>query len=173
MSCAETLALLCASTGNYRFSPGVKSNDQLMRLEIAGLLSGLSDCEVNYALAKYCQDQKAFVRLVECVFDKYRTGCHIRDHEKVGYQVCLVSCYEMTSDSRCKRCYGTGLYANGVCRSCDGGGYLRQSGRGLAGLVGVTEWQWRRHWRAVYESLIRYLQDIDNAVDYHVYSRSL
>lgn len=178
MSSAESIALLCASTTRYGEAVSGVSVGGLSGVEWAALLSGLQSHAVNFALAKHCQDQQALCLLVDHVFKVYVASLAITEQWRVDqgcvapYRLSKLAAVEMTADARCDRCHGVGLLAAKVCKSCDGSGYARLSGRRLADAVGVSPMQWVRVWCGRYESVIKYLQGIDSTVNNHVYRMS-
>lgn len=179
MSSAESLALLCASTVRYSAGIGGASVGGLSGVEWSALLAGLPSHAVNFALAKYCDDQQALCLLADHVLRVYvaslviSEGWVIERGCTVPFRLSRLASVEMTSDSRCSRCRGVGVLAAKACKSCDGSGYARLSGRRLGDAIGVSHAQWLRQWSRRYDSVVKYLQDVDCTINNHVYRLSL
>jgi hypothetical protein len=172
MSSLETLSLLCPSICSYSSASSQSTSaDRLTRPELSAVLSGLMRHEVSYALAKYCLDDDSLssvVSHVQVVAGSYavKGQWEIVRGRPLVYTMSKLAVYEFVSPCRCVKCNGRGAIVNKVCKSCQGSGYVKLSGRRLAESMGVTQAQWVRQWKSRYGEIINYVQDIDSKVNF-------
>jgi len=168
MASIEVIGLLCAGTTRYH-EPGCSSRasgNDLTRAELAGLLAGLSTAQMALALAKYGDDVDSERALIAHV-RVWAAGVAVRN----GWQVvkgrptitnmAALAVFDVVRPNRCSHCHGTEMVGHRVCRVCSGTGYKPLSGRRIAEAIGVDECNYRRTWKARYESIMAYVQSID------------
>jgi len=171
----EIIALLCAGSIAYHGIPGGGgTGDRLSKLEIAGLLSGLSKPAMNLALAKYALDLDAerlliaHVRVVAAGL-AVKEGWHIIKGRPVLCNMSALAVFESVRPNRCVRCCGRGVHVHRVCSVCGGSGYKALSGRQVAEGMGIDEKCFRRLWKSRYEGLVGYLQRFDAEISRALY----
>lgn len=162
MASLEMLGRLCAGVSNLQGAGGGGAS-VLMRSELAGLLAGLSDMQLDFVVAKYMSDKGAEHRLK---LRLWRSGVtSVSDAEKSAFfgLVSLVV-VEVVRPNRCGRCSGRGFVAGQVCKVCSGTGFKRFSGRFLAESLGVDQCRYRRVWRGRYDDCYRSVAALDSEV---------
>ena len=167
MAGVEIVGLLCAGSTRYHESGSVSlSVDKLTRIELAGLLSGLSDQAVNLALAKYALDEDS-ERLLIAHLRVYAAGVAVREHWQTVrgrptiVNMAAMAAFEVVRPNRCTKCYGRGVVVMRSCCCCHGTGFKAVSGRKVAEALCVDECNYRRLWRARYEIIVSYVQGLD------------
>jgi hypothetical protein len=164
MSNVEVIGKLMA--GCY-FGDGVRSTAgaELSKSELAGLLAGLSEQAMCFALAKYGCDEDAR-RRIETNISVYVTELSFK--ENWSHKDCKIFCAmaklaidEVISENLCPLCNGVGLVKIKVCNVCNGTRHKIMSGRKKASVIGVTQVQWTRIWSNRYESVFEYVHGID------------
>lgn len=164
------IALLCAGSTRYGMARGGRSGgDALGRSELAGLLAGLDEHELYFALAKYACDEDSERRLIGHmqgyveVMARQDAWKIISGQDVVGRMAAL-AVFEIVQMRRCPRCHGSGILVNRTCSACRSSGYARLSGRDISGAIGVDQSRFSRLWSGRYERVINYLQCIDSSV---------
>ena len=158
----EMLGGLCAGTMNYsRVGGGGKA--ELMGVEKAGFLSGLSEPATLLAMAKYMRDEISegwlevdqFKWLVG-VAKKENWGCR----SSVIDRLACLTVREIVHD-KCRRCNGTKFIRAKVCTACKGTGFRSMSGREIAAVIHVPESTFRRVWKDRYEAAVDRIRGLD------------
>lgn len=172
MSSIEILAMLCAGSTRYHAVGGRSfGGDRLSGVELAGLLSGLGDCEINFVLAKYMGDMKSEQLLIKHVLD-WLLAVAWNEHWKIIQgRSCLMNMaelavFEVVRPNRCDKCGGGGysvLFK--LCKQCQGSGYARMSGRSIAEAIGIDEGNYRRVWKDRFNRCVSFVQVIDSEVN--------
>lgn len=163
----ETLALLNAGTMSLSsLSSSTNRGDQLTKVELSAVLSGLNETELLFAQAKYCLDNAALQCVIDAMVIKFnqiagQKGWRVRRGNEVIENMVSMAAVETIEPNRCTRCNGTGSTKYKLCSCCQGSGYRRLSGREIAEYVQVSERQWRQRWRDRYEEIVKTFQDID------------
>lgn len=166
MASVEIFGLLCAGSVRYHPAAGSSGYQQLSRLELAGLLSGLARHQVDFGFARYGCDVDSERRLIAHVRVWLADVALRQDWQIVKGRPTLcnlaaIAVFEMVRPNRCERCRGRGMLVNRVCPGCHGGSYQHLSGRDIAESIGVDECNYRRTWKGRYETALKYIQDID------------
>ena len=172
----EVLGALTAGSVDPAAVNGRSSSDGLSKSELAGLLSGLSEVETAYALAKFAGDEAStsVVLIMTCkqVMDLAdRSGWKVRPSQLHALAAIAVS--EALSPCKCKRCGGIGYKLNKACLPCNGTGLGHESARSIASVIGVDEAAYRRNWKDKLTKLLVYLYDIEGVINKKVYMNSL
>lgn len=159
MSSLESLALLCAGCCCYHPALGSNAdNGRYSRLEIAGLLKGLTPEAMNLALAKYCADVAAERMLIAQV-RTWAAGVAVKEQWPVVRgrptvsNMCALAVMEVVRPNRCGTCKGTGCKGIKICQSCNGVGVKRLSGAAIAEACGVAQQEFSRSWKRRYEGV--------------------
>ena len=173
----EVLALLTAGSVNPA-SVGGKScrGDSLSKSEIAGLLAGLSDIEMAYAMAKFAGDDSAVSTVLimtrkQAITFAVRSGWKVRPSQLKA--LADIATHEALSPCKCKRCGGIGFRLNKACIPCNGTGLGHESSRSMANAIGVDEAAYRRNWREKLSIVLAYLYDLESSINKKVYFNSL
>jgi hypothetical protein len=170
MSSPELLSLLCAGTCRYHPALGEGSAvGQLGRLEIAGLLRGLSTEAMNLALAKYCADLEAERMLIAQV-RVWAVGLALKESwpvlrgKPVITNMAAFACLETVRPNRCGTCKGTGFKGARICPACNGVGVAKLPDMAIASACGLEKSVYSRRWRSRYEVIYRHVADLDGQV---------
>lgn len=170
MASVEIIGLLCAGSTRYHDSGGGCCVDRLTRSELAGLLSGLNQAAMNFALAKYALDLEA-ERFLIAHIRVWAAGVAVHNHWEIvkGRPTLLnmsaLAVFESVRPNRCCRCYGRGFVAHRLCPVCSGSGYKALSGRKIADAIEVDECSFRRVWKQRYADVMSYVQSLDATVN--------
>jgi len=158
------------SMGNVGGGSGMKSPGNLLKIEHAGLLSGLNEVETAYAFAKYGLDDHSRRKLVGYVLSK---SFALADKEgwkcEVGFLKLLsdLAVAEAVDSHICMKCHGTGCEGIKPCKSCKGTGRKAVSDRQKAKAVGIDVAAWCRTWRRRYNEILSFVNEIDGSMQYH------
>lgn len=147
----EILAKLGGGVSRMDGLPGGRSAGELAGVELAGLLAGVDDLAMAYALVKYVGDSARFALLQQLVRSHVLSICTRRRWRAVqlGQVQALADgvVVESISPCVCPRCRGVGYVGARSCKRCDGVGRVSWSTRTWAGIVSVDESAFRRHWQ--------------------------
>jgi hypothetical protein len=163
----ERFAVLFGGCGSYRPEARSTAGGALSRVELAGLLVGLSEVEQNYFYAFFGDD----VCRCNLAFEMYRRVLSIAQREEwpgdEHYVVNVVRAMIKTAldeilDGRCHACNGTGLSKRArVCASCTGSGVARLTDYRVAAIVGIDRGNYSRRWKQRYDRIFVMIQDIE------------
>lgn len=171
MANIETLKLLCA--GSTRYHAGLRStpsSDLLSRVEVAGLLAGLSSREMALAYAKHAGDLASERKLWSYVYE-WAVGVAMREEWKIMRgrptvaNMSYLAVFEIVRPNRCSKCSGRGVDKVRVCGCCNGSGIRPLSGRTIASAIGIDQSNYCRIWAMRYQSVLEYVRDIDSKVN--------
>ena len=176
VSSVELIGKLMAGAVGVNFVRGT-AGALLSKAELAGLLAGLSQAEMDLALAKYGCDELAHRRLLVHV-QAYITAIALkevwkpRSSELFGSLAVLVIS-EVVGENICPHCHGTGLVKVRVCHVCNGTRHKAMSGRSIAQVLGLSNTQWLRDWKARYDMVYDYVYGLDSHIKRQIYLSSL
>jgi hypothetical protein len=148
---------------------GQSSAGQLSRLEVAGLLKGLSPEAVNLALAKYCGDLGAERALIAQV-RTWAAGVAVKEQWPVVrgrptvVNMCALAVMEVVRPNRCATCKGTGYKGVRLCQSCNGVGVKGLAGVVVAEACGLDGSNYLKTWRRRYEVVLQRVSDYESDV---------
>lgn len=181
------LAPMFAGSSSYHPSASLGSycKDSLSKPEIAGLMAGLRDYQVNFVYA-YFGDEGAENRLIAHVRDwvhRLSKDEHWSEDDRasgggsVGITlVCNIGAmavFEVIKPNVCPTCHGSGLVgdiiSNSSCPRCSGSGRVRLSNRRIAEILGVPDTSFRRKWCGRYEQVFGYVNGIEYQVKSIIY----
>jgi len=169
----ESLAALTAGSINPAATAGRSSStDKLSKSEIAGLLSGLSEDETSFAMAKYVGDESAASTVVlsarrHALSMAKRKAWKINSNQVEA--LADIAVVDSLSPCRCKRCGGIGHKLNKVCTPCNGTGFKHSSARDMARLVGIDETAFRKGWMEKLCEVAGIVLGWDSSVRQHVF----
>lgn len=177
MASLESLAKLTAGSIN----PGAtgsksSSNEHLNKAESASLLSGLSEEETDFALAKYCADEGA---LKKSIVNNRFYAAHVFSLKKWKAEknrviaLADLAINESISPCKCSRCAGIGYKFNKPCQLCNATGFKPMSNRQMAKTIGVDESTFRARWKERLSLLLGHLNDVDSNIKKQVYKNGL
>lgn len=150
MASVETLARLTASAINPATSGGRSTNtESLSSAEIAGLLRGLTQEQMNFAQAKYCGDVAAQVRVLIQVRKQAEV---MAEHGKWKVRPSQIQA----------------LADQAVIELMT----KRLSGKQIAEALGVSEPAFCANWKAKFVQLLRPLYECDSAISNAIYRNS-
>ena len=169
MAGPEIIGLLCAGSTNYHPLGGGGRATQLTKSEMAGLLRGLSDEAMAFALAKYAVDLDAERRLIAlvrvCVSSwSVREQWQIVRGRPTLSNMAAVAVFEVVRPNRCSRCRGIGFIGNKVCGTCLGTCYKPLSGRQVAEAMCIDHTNYIRTWKARYDRVLEHVGGLDGMV---------
>ena len=169
---AELIAVMLGGAVKYGVSCSGNKENKLSRVELAGLMKGMSDIEMDLAMAKYGNDDVAKLKVYKHVYRvvldraiKNGWSCKIG-----GIFETLVSLAvsEVMGDNLCIKCNGTGLKSVvRPCPCCKGTGYHALSGRKMANQLGIDEKAWRSNWKDRYSEILAYVISLDVVAFHH------
>jgi hypothetical protein len=168
MSSAELIGKMGAGVMRFDDTARGTAGASLSKAELAGVLATLSVHEMNLALAKYAYDELARRKLVANVQAwacelAVKEGWKPRSSELLR-AIAALSVHEVVDGGLCDKCNGSGLVRIHVCKSCNGLGHRRMSGRKKAEVIGIDEKWWRTIWKVRYELVFDYVQNLEGAV---------
>jgi hypothetical protein len=162
----DRLGLMFAGCGSYRPEARATGVEALGRVEVAALMAGMREHEVDYVYA-FMGDAGGELRLVWYVeaqvlrlarSEEWRAF----DAGKVGLMARLA--VQENLRNICQHCHGTGQRRFKVCVHCHGGGRARLSGRSIAERIGVDQSNFVRVWRRRYDCVYVLVQDVQSSV---------
>ncbi len=162
-------AVLCGlSAGCVRYDAvGRGARPELTKAELAGLLSGLSQQAVNFALAVFCDDVSSFqlcqfhgVRVAVEFSRRYDWRCR---SQEVVVALGVLAAIEFVRPDCCLSCHSLSMVEGKVCSCGRRRGRIREVDRYQ--FVGVSARSWRGVWRDRYGYLVDYFQVIAGQVD--------
>jgi len=165
----EVIGLLCAGSVKYHAVSGGSSGDCLSRSELSGLLSGLGEQAMNMALAKYAGDEQSERKLIAHV-RVYAAGIAVNERweivkgRPIVANMAAVAVFEVVRPNRCGACGGTSFVGRQVCKRCSGLGYRSCSSATIAEAMGIDKSNYSRLWKARYNNIYQYVNDLDVAV---------
>lgn len=169
MASVEVLARLGGGVSSWSgVVGGGHSGDALSGVELAGLLSGLDDDEMAFALAKYVGDE-AHVLLVRELVRQHALSLRNRQAWKAARDEQVVALADVAVDEGvkpgvCPVCDGVRYVGAKVCKRCNGLGVLRKSNVQIGRLIGVDESSFRRVWADRFRLVAGFVSDLDCAV---------
>jgi hypothetical protein len=175
MSNVEVIGKLMAGAVGVDFVCGT-AGKELSKVELAGLLAGLSNHEMNLALAKYGVDEDASRRLLVGVSLHvlelaYKEDWSHKDN-RIFVAMAKLAINEIISENLCPNCNGVGIVKIKVCNVCNGTRHKVMSGRKKANIIGVTQVQWTRMWSSRYEDVFEYVRGMDSLIKRTISNRS-
>ena len=178
MSGTETLALLCAGCCKYHAPLGSNPEaGKLSRVEVAGLLHGLSAEAVNLALAKYCADEDAERMLIAQV-RVWAAGLAVKEQWPIVRgrptvaNMAALAVMEVVRPNRCGTCKGTCYKGARVCPRCNGVGVKRMTGVAIASACYLAQQEFSRSWLQRYEAILHKIMSFDSDVVVYVRKNS-
>lgn len=169
MASVEVLARLGGGVSSWSgIVGGGGSGDALSGVELAGLLAGLDDVEMAFALAKYVGDAAQVLYVRELV-RQHALSLRSRRAWKAASESQVVALADVAVDEGikpgvCPVCDGVRYVGARVCRRCNGLGVLRKSNVQIGRLIGVDESSFRRVWADRFRMVAGYVLDLDCAV---------
>lgn len=177
MATVESLSALTASSINPN-AIGSKSSskDKLNKAESAGLLSGLTKEETDFALAKYCGDEDAHKKSI--INSRFYTAHvfslkHWKSEKKKIIALADLAINESINPCKCKRCSGTRYKFNKPCNSCNATGFRQMSNRQMALSIGIDESTFRARWEERLSLVLDHFNEIDNKIKKQVYKNGV
>lgn len=172
MASAEIIGLLCAGSCRYHepLGAGSKSSEVITKAELSALLAGLSSVAMNLALSKYGLDESAERMLIAQV-RTWAAGVavaeswHVVRGRPTVMNMAALAVFEVVRPNVCFHCLGVGFAKSKTCSCCDGRGFKVLSGRFIAQAIEVSETSYRDTWKARYDKVIAYVQDVDADVN--------
>jgi len=165
------LARLAASTTNYGGGGGRGGVPVLSSLEVAALLKGLSQVQLNYALAKYCGDVESFKSVqihLMCQAGGYAARNEWKTVKGKPRVMALgaLAVIESVNPLLCFSCNSPSMLGKKTC-SCDNP-RTKLSQVDKFDYVGVCKKHWADVWRDRYDLLFDYCERMDGEVHYRV-----
>jgi hypothetical protein len=166
----ERFAVLFGGCGSYRPEARSTAGGALSRVELAGLLAGLSEIEQNYFYAFF--GDEVCRRILDLqIYEQARTLA-IReewrgDGEGMARVIQLMARTALNEllDNRCHACHGTCVTKRmKVCPSCMGSGVARLTDYRVAAIVGIDRGNYSRRWKQRYDRIFVMIQDIECSV---------
>lgn len=162
MVSVEIITRLNAGVTAYR-APSDRGFVELCGLELVGLLAGLSEDAINYALAKHSDDDASYWKLVYATREwaagvAYREGWDIERGRPTVYNMSALAVAESVMKRRCRTCKGRGHERGKVCRTCNGGTYGQFPDALIAHYAGLPETTYRRVWKKRYSFCYAHVQ---------------
>lgn len=165
MSSVELIGKLMAGAVNVHSTRG-SAGFVLSKSELAGCLSGLSDAEMNLAIAKYgCGDLEKGRLLVHV--QAYVTELALKEgwkprNRELMANIAIMAVNEVIGENICQHCHGVGLVNKiYVCKVCDGTRHKALSGRAMAKVLNISNTLWLRDWKNRYDRVFDYVQGLD------------
>jgi hypothetical protein len=143
------------------------SREAIGAVELAGMMSGLSVLEVDFAYAYYANDIGGQCALRDVVKNEL---WRLNDLQRWGAEVLVINklaalaVFEAVSPGRCSACGGVGHVHGSECDMCHGVGLLPVSGRSRAAFLGVSKDQWPRVWKGRYDAVYAFLLGLNSRV---------
>jgi len=170
MANIEVLALLCAGSTRYHAVGGRSSSgDRLAGVEVAGLLAGLDNQTMNFALAKYLGDEQA-ERMLLAQVRVWAVGVAVNEGWRIVrgrpcvLNMAAIAVFEAVRPNQCRRCHGNKFVGGKVCGCCHGSGIGKLSTASIAEAIGVDKSNYVRVWRGRYQQCYDYVQELDYKV---------
>jgi hypothetical protein len=136
--------------------------DGLVTTEAGGVLSGLSDEAMDYAMARYVGDTGAQPRLFYAAYLRtvdvaIRERWKLPRGEEMLRKLTLVALFELMNCKPCPLCDGEGFVGVNLCMGCEGTGKACLPCVAVAKAVGRSEKQFHEVWKPRYRLVVREL----------------
>lgn len=158
----ERLAAMFGGVSSYQGGARSTAGGALNKVEVAALLSGMQEHEVNFVYA-FFGDAARERRFVEGYVCPSAMNLARREGWIVpGAQVDVLANVAVIEllHNRCNACNGTGFRRLRLCGHCGGIGTARLSGRSVANLLSVDHSNYLRTWKRRYDCIYTIAQDV-------------
>lgn len=170
MSKAALVAKLTANAVKLNKSP-TTSPSLLTKSELAGELAGLSEPEMDLAMAKYGKDELSKQRLLNHVQGYVLNKDWKAQSNDLLNAIAVLAVNEVLTENLCPNCNGTGSVISRrfklltvVCKTCNGTRHKPKSGREMAKLLGVSNTQWINTWKNRYDFVLEYVCKLNSGI---------
>ena len=160
----ERLAVMFGGCGSYQSGARSTAGELLSRVELAGVMSGLTDAERDYVYA-FFGDEASVARFARHV-EQFAAVLADRDNWRAFAEMPLLlssTAVRELLNNRCSACNGTGTKKLKSCAKCGGVGQVRLSSRSIAAVIGIDQSNYVRTWRGRYDRIFVHAQDIQCA----------
>jgi hypothetical protein len=166
----ERFAVMFSGCGSYQSGARSTAGGTLSRVELAGVLAGLSDIEQNYFYA-FFGDEKCLSNLGEAMIGQALSLARREewrgDLELIAgiIRAMVQAALDENLDGRCHSCNGTGVSRRArMCSACSGSGVARLPDARLAAIIGIDRSNYSRCWKRRYDRIFVMIQDVECSV---------
>lgn len=168
MAGVEALARLGGGVSRMDSGAPATGGSELSGIELAGLLSGLSDEEMAWAILVYVGEAARYEYVRELV-RQHALSLKRRQHWRAASDdqaivLADVAFEDVVSPGRCPRCHGVCYVGAKVCGKCQGSGQVRRSDRQIAAALDVCLRSFQDSWARRLADVLGYVHGLDGAV---------